>query len=78
MILFTFNLVAKINEHVGCRFITLDAKRNKEKSKDSIHSYKKMGFNILRDREKGTTPMYKDMVVIIKAIKEELKFNKNN
>lgn len=78
MMFYTFKLVATINEQVGCRFVTLDAKRNKENSKDSIHFYKKMGFNILRDRQKGTTPMYKDMIRIIKAIKEEIKSNKNN
>lgn len=45
----------------GCRFILLDAKRNKDREKDSIHFYKKIGFKILKERKKGTTPMYLDL-----------------
>jgi len=44
----------------GCRFIVLDAKRNKEN--DAIHFYKKQGFVALKERKKGTTPMYFDLV----------------
>ncbi|MBU1975726.1 MAG: GNAT family N-acetyltransferase [Nanoarchaeota archaeon] len=49
------------NKRAGCRFITLDAKRNLKKELDSIHFYKRMGFNILKERKKGTTPMYLDL-----------------
>ena len=48
----------------GCRFIVLDAKRNNEN--DPIHFYKKQGFKILKERKKGTTPMYLDLVDNIK------------
>ncbi len=55
----------KIANHIfeqysGCRFIVLDAKRNPKK--DSIHFYKKIGFEELKERKKGTTPMYLDLV----------------
>lgn len=48
------------NEYAGCRFIVLDAKRNPQN--DVIHFYKKIGFNLLKERKKGTTPMYLDLV----------------
>ena len=46
----------------GCRFITLDAKRNEKRDRDSIHFYKKLGFEMLKERNKGTMPMYLDLV----------------
>ena len=46
----------------GCRFITLDAKRNEKRELDSIHFYKKLGFEVLKERNKGTMPMYLDLV----------------
>jgi len=46
---------------VGCRFLILDAKRSQDPSKDSIHFYKKYGFRTLKEREKGTTPVYLDL-----------------
>ena len=45
----------------GCRFLVLDAKRNNDRSKDVIHFYKKIGFQIMKERSKGTTPMYLDL-----------------
>ena len=66
MIQFAIYQVKKICQECGCRFLTLDAKRNSNKSKDSIHFYKKMNFEIIKEREKGTTPMYKDIFKIIK------------
>jgi len=67
MVQFTIYQVKKINEICGCRFITLDAKRNEDKLKDSLHFYKKMGFETLKlkERKKGTTPMYKDVFKIL-------------
>jgi ribosomal protein S18 acetylase RimI-like enzyme len=50
-------------KYCGCRFLILDAKRNKDKSKDSLHFYKKLNFHILKEREKGTTPMYLDLII---------------
>lgn len=43
----------------GCRFLVLDAKRNS--INDPIHFYKKLGFKELKERKKGTTPMYFDL-----------------
>lgn len=54
-------VVRRINDFAGCRFITIDAKRNDDKSKDSIHFYKAKGFEVYKEREKGSTPMYKDL-----------------
>ena len=52
------------NNYPGCRFIVLDAKRHK--ANDPIHFYKKIGFNTLKERKKGTTPMFLDLVNNIK------------
>lgn len=65
MMQFTIYMVKKLNDSCGCRFITLDAKRNPDSSKDSLHFYKKMGFKEIRTRQKGTTPMYKDVFKIL-------------
>jgi len=70
MIQFTISIIREINKKSGCRFITLDAKRNGDRAKDSIHFYKKMGFEILKDRAKGATPMYKDVSKILESLNE--------
>ena len=58
------NTAQEINKtKAGCRFITLDAKRNQNKNLDSIHFYRKFGFKPLKERTKGTTPMYLDLEV---------------
>lgn len=62
MIEFVLVLAQKISKDIGLRFITTDAKRNVDQKRDSIHFYKKSGFEVLRQREKGTTPMYKDLI----------------
>jgi len=62
MIEFVLVLAQRISKEIGLRFITTDAKRNPDPRKDSVHFYKKFGFEILRQREKGTTPMYKDLI----------------
>ena len=49
-------------ELVSYLTILADAKRNTNSRKDSVHFYKKFGFEILKQREKGTTPMYKDLI----------------
>lgn len=65
MIDFSIKIATYIYEGFsGCRFIVLDAKRNK--LKDPIHFYKKQGFKCLKERKKGTTPMYLDLVNNIK------------
>lgn len=63
---------ALLNQNSACRFLTLDAKRDPDKGKDSLLFYAKCGFKILghRDAEKTVIiPMYFD---IIKAVKEKL------
>ena len=62
MIEFNLVLAQRISKDMGLRFITTDAKRNTNSRKDSVHFYKKFGFEILKQREKGTTPMYKDLI----------------
>lgn len=62
MIEFVLVLAQRMGKEIGLRFITTDAKRNTDPRKDSVHFYKKFGFEILRQREKGTTPIYKDLI----------------
>ncbi len=62
MIFFAIAKAIEINKIAGCRFLTLDAKS------DSSRFYKKMGFSILKERKKGTIPMYKDLLKIIEEI----------
>ncbi|HLC91058.1 MAG TPA: GNAT family N-acetyltransferase [Candidatus Nanoarchaeia archaeon] len=65
MILLAIQMANEINRtKAGCRFITLDAKRNPDPKLDSIHFYKKQGFKALKERIKGTTPMYVDLKLI--------------
>jgi len=63
---FTLAFVRKIFESVtekaGCRFLIVDAKRNKNPKLNAIHFYKKLGFKPLKEREKGTIPMYLDLL----------------
>lgn len=62
MVIFAIQQANSINRHIaGCRFITLDAKRNKDPKLDSIHFYNRLGFKTLKERSKGTTPMYLDL-----------------
>ena len=62
MIEFVIVLAEKISKDAGLRFITTDAKGNDDPAKHSIHFYKKFGFEVLKERIKGTTPMYKDLI----------------
>lgn len=62
MIEFIIILTEKIGRDIGLRFITTDAKRNPDPKKDSIHFYKQFGFEVLKQREKGTIPLYKDLI----------------
>ncbi len=65
MILSAIQIANGINKNkAGCRFITLDAKRNPDTRLDSIHFYKRMGFKTLKERVKGTIPMYLDLKLI--------------
>jgi len=58
---FIINLAHLISENAGCRFITVDSKRNHDPGKDPVHFYRKRGFGILKERKKGTIPMYLDL-----------------
>lgn len=75
--------VIHMNLECACRFITLDSKRHKESCKDSYHFYRKIGFKILKRKDKseeevikqnsGATSMYLDLYHIIKAFKDRQK-----
>lgn len=61
MVYFAISMARLTQETIaGCRLLSLDAKRNKDKEKDSIHFYGKLGFKILKQR-KEATPMYLDL-----------------
>jgi len=47
-------------DYSGCRFIVLEAK--KHENNNTLHFYKKLGFKQLKDRKKGTIPMYFDLI----------------
>ena len=65
MIDFSIKVAFHIFEkYSGCRFVVLDAKRNT--ANDPIHFYKKLGFTELKERKKGTTPLYLDLVSDVK------------
>ena len=68
LIQFTIKKAFEMSQSVGCRFIYLDAKRNKDKSKDVIHFYQKFGFEIYKDRNNKETPMYLDISPFIKEL----------
>ncbi len=60
MLAFAARTVLEINRKVGCRFVVVDAKQ------DARHFYSKLNFQILKDREKGTVPMFFDMIRTIR------------
>jgi GNAT superfamily N-acetyltransferase len=64
-ILFALSRALELNERIGCRFLIVDAKP------DSVHFYRKLGFEILKEREKGTIPMYYDLTNLVKRFKEK-------
>jgi ribosomal protein S18 acetylase RimI-like enzyme len=68
MLDFVINSANEISKRSGCRFIVLDAKRNEDSSKDSIHFYKKMGFEILKERNRRETPMYLDIFPLTEGL----------
>ena len=66
MIHFTMKLLLETNEKIGCRFIVLDAKPET----NAVRFYKKFEFEVLKKREKGTTPMFLDMIKYIEYYRE--------
>ena len=71
-----------LNLMSSCRFINVDAKRHPDKEKDSFHFYKKLGFEVLKERKgidpwrqtSGITPMYLDLYHIIHLTREKHHF----
>lgn len=59
LINYAFSRLIKVNNLVGCRFITLDSK------KDSLGFYMKNGFQMIEEKE--NSPMYIDMDYYIKS-----------
>ena len=68
LIQFSIKKALEVSNNVGCRFLFLDAKRNKDTDKDVIHFYKKMGFEIYKDRKGNETPMYMDIFPYLKEL----------
>ena len=65
MILTAIKIAQEISKtRSGCRFITLDAKRNQDPDKDPLLFYQKRGFQILQEKKKGPTSMYLDLQFI--------------
>jgi ribosomal protein S18 acetylase RimI-like enzyme len=71
LIQFALNIAFKISQQAGCRFLYLDAKRNQDNSKDVIHFYKKLGFEIYKERNERETPMYLDILPYIRELTDQ-------
>ena len=56
-----------VDNRTGCRFITVDAWRNKRARVDVTPFYKKYGFTLLPCREKTSlyVPMYFDLMMVV-------------
>ncbi|VVB60701.1 Acetyltransferase (GNAT) domain protein [uncultured archaeon] len=67
MIKFAMIKLLIIEHEAGCRFIFADVKR------EAVHFYKKLDFVILKLREKGTIPMYLDMIKQIETQRDEIR-----
>lgn len=77
IVLYCIRKAVYLNQNAACRFITLDAKRNPEPNKDSLHFYRRYGFDVLPHKDKnkdelmkqqtGETPMYMDIYHIAKT-----------
>jgi GNAT superfamily N-acetyltransferase len=62
LLIFAHTLAEHTSKNLfGCRFLIVDAKRNSNTTKNSIHFYKKFGFQALKERIKGTLPLYLDI-----------------
>jgi ribosomal protein S18 acetylase RimI-like enzyme len=68
----TLSIMIKLKRNVGCRFITLDAKENKDdQNKNAVHFYKSLGFDFLKEKKKKQPPMYFDAYKIMKELEEK-------
>jgi len=63
---FAIKKAKEVSNNVGCRFLYLDAKRNRNPKKDVIHFYTSRGFEIYKNRGNRETPMYLDIFPYIK------------
>ncbi|MDO8428667.1 MAG: GNAT family N-acetyltransferase [Candidatus Diapherotrites archaeon] len=70
MIDFTIQLVLKLNEHIGCRFITVDAKTSEDSKKDPVIFYKKFGFQVMKSNRTNSIPMYIDCEKFIVELRQ--------
>ncbi len=68
LIQFTIKKAKEVSDNVGCRFLYLDAKRNRDSKKDVVHFYKAIGFNIYKHRDSCETPMYMDIFPYLREI----------
>ncbi len=69
MIAFAIRLALDIDQQAACRFISVDAKRDKMSAENSpVKFYIQKEFRILKEREKGTIAMYLDMLKILKRL----------
>ena len=65
MILTTIKIAHEISKtRSGCRFVTLDAKRNKNPERDPLLFYQKIGFQMLQGKKIDQTSMYLDLQFI--------------
>lgn len=66
MIEFSIMVAKEINQgKAGCRFITVDAKRNPVSELDSVQFYKRLGFQVTgEDRTKKVTFMHLDVKLV--------------
>ena len=57
MVLTAIRIAQEISKsRSGCRFVTLDTKRNQDPEKDPLLFYQKMGFQVLQEKKKTPTP----------------------
>ena len=71
IIQFSINIAKDICNQAGCRFLYVDAKRNPDPKKDAIHFYKKIGFELYKERDVKETPMYIDLWPILSELTDE-------
>jgi ribosomal protein S18 acetylase RimI-like enzyme len=73
MLVIAIKSALKINSFAGCRFLTVEAKNEKNlpEKRKPIHFYKKFGFKILKERKRNKSyiSMYIDMQPIFNYFK---------
>lgn len=70
MLAFVINIALGINNAVGCRFLTVEAKNappQLDEPDRPIHFYKKNGFAVIKERKPSSAyvPMFKDLKPLI-------------